>query len=167
MTLSSKREDRGLEPNGRESEAEKAFILAPARLTDSYNAAIRTEGRRIAGTLANMKIASLLILWSSTFLHCGGADRSLVRGQAPRSSHHVASAVFQQPADDSALDGPGGVCAGVSLWDEEDNLDDDLFDTALHSSSWLDFLGRNCLDFQAFSRVRIPGSPAQLIPLRC
>jgi hypothetical protein len=128
---------------------------------------MRTEGHRIAGTLANMKIASLLILWSSTFLPFGGANGSLVLDQAPRSGHHVASALIQQPAEGSSLEALGGVSAGASLWGEEGNRHDDLFDMALHLPSWLDLSGRNRLDFQASSLGLVPGSPAQLIPLRC
>jgi hypothetical protein len=66
-----------------------------------------------------------------------------------------------------SLDDLGGANACSSLWDEEDNLDDDLFDTALHLPSWLDLGGRNGLDCRDYSRDRGPGSPAQFIPLRC
>jgi hypothetical protein len=136
-------------------------------LTSRYNGAIKTDGHRIAGTLANMKIASLLILWSSTLLHAEGVDRSLVLNQGSRSGQHVGSAVIQTPVAGYSLDGLGGVNASASLWDEEDNLDDDLFDTALHLPSWLDLRGRNRLDCRAYLRDRVPESPTPLIPLRC
>ena len=117
-----------------------------------------------------MKIASLLIAWSLSFLPSSGLIESLESGP-PRGAGHDASLATRSsvnPSRDASLpDDPTDAGFGASLEDEEDSVEDLLFADGLWLSGSLRDIGRgdrSCLVHVLHDLLRIPPRPH---PLRC
>jgi len=111
----------------------------------------------------NMKLVTLLIFWSLPLLSTGRSDQL-----APSHDRsHLNPAVIQYGSDQSSPGVPRFPSSGASLFDEEDTLDDVLFDTGLLlASSWRILLSDPFASMARSQRI-IPRDPSCPLPLRC
>jgi hypothetical protein len=126
--------------------------------------------RKEGGGFPEMKMASLLILWSLPLLHAGGQGQFPCPGCTAGVSHagaHVAWLVIQQTRDISFPDDPSGGGLSSSLEDEEESLEDGAFANGVLLPRSLRDPGRGDLSSLAHGQhdlLRIPSCPH---PLRC
>lgn len=123
----------------------------------------------IGGVLTDMKVATLLIVWSLSLPHAGGHAQSPRCGSTvlPHAEAQVDPCVMQQAGDRLFPDDPSGGRLGASLWDEEDCLEDSTVDGGiLLPRSWRDLVW-GIHSAPARSRHNLSRIASRPHPLRC
>ncbi len=115
-----------------------------------------------------MKVVSLLIVWWIPLLHTAGTAQSLSRDSIESKAETGVKSVVMPQAWDVVFPGHASEeNLGASLEDEDDSLEDDLFDAGLSlRSSWQNL---DCCDISSVARPQrnLPSNPSDPHPLRC
>jgi hypothetical protein len=121
------------------------------------------------GVFQNMKVVSLLILWSLPLLPTGDHAPSLPwgRGDARHAADHVNSPFIQHARDNSCPGDPFGGSLSGSLEEEEDSLEDVFLDSELLLSRMSPNRGPDALSSFAYEHQDLRRTPSQPHPLRC
>jgi hypothetical protein len=124
---------------------------------------------RYGGNFSDMKVVSLLIFWSLSFLQAGEHGRLLSAGCVDRqlTKAEFESAVIQKTRDASSPANPSSNSLGGSLWDDEDSLEDVFFDTGFSLAGSLLIRVRDSLSALARGQHDFFRTPSHNHPLRC
>ena len=123
----------------------------------------------VEGVFPDMKVTSLLIIWSLPLLQAGVHDHSLSCGRddIPHAEACVSSSAMPDAGHLFLHDDSSWVSPGVSLGDEEDSSEDDVLHGGLLLCGPWRLLEAADLSSSTHSRHELVRLPTPSHPLRC